>query len=75
MRDPAGPGMEPTSPALTGGFFTPEPPGKTPPAKILSSAKLQERRVNFQTVKVAESLLSCTLSPEAPRGSNPQKRR
>ena len=26
------PGIEPTSPALTGGFFTDEPPGKPPKA-------------------------------------------
>ena len=28
-RDLPGPGIEPTSPALVGGFFTTEPPGKT----------------------------------------------
>ena len=28
MRDPPGPEIEPTSPALAGGFFTTEPPGK-----------------------------------------------
>jgi len=28
MRDLPGPGIEPVSPALTGGFFTTEPPGK-----------------------------------------------
>ena len=27
-RDPPNPGIKPTSPALTGGFFTTEPPGK-----------------------------------------------
>ena len=26
--DRPGPGIEPTSPALAGGFFTPHPPGK-----------------------------------------------
>ena len=28
MRDLAGPGIEPMSPAWAGGFFTSEPPGK-----------------------------------------------
>ena len=28
MCDPPGPGIEPVSPALAGGFFTTEPPGK-----------------------------------------------
>ena len=28
LWDLPGPGMEPVSPALAGGFFTPEPPGK-----------------------------------------------
>ena len=28
MWDPPRPGIEPVSPALTGGFFTTEPPGK-----------------------------------------------
>ena len=28
MWDPPGPGIEPVSPALAGGFFTTEPPGK-----------------------------------------------
>ena len=28
MWDPPGQGMEPMSPALVGGFFAPEPPGK-----------------------------------------------
>ena len=28
MWDLPGPGIEPMSPALTGGFFTTEPPGK-----------------------------------------------
>ena len=29
MWDPSGPGIEPISPALAGGFFTPEPAGTT----------------------------------------------
>ena len=29
MRDLPGPGIEPVSPALAGGFFTTEPPGKS----------------------------------------------
>ena len=29
MWDPSGLGIEPTSPALAGGFLTPEPAGKT----------------------------------------------
>ena len=33
--DPPGPGIEPVSPALAGGFFTTEPPGK-PPDTLLS---------------------------------------
>ena len=32
------PGMEPTSPALTGGFFTTEPPGK--PRKFIEINKI-----------------------------------
>ena len=31
MWDPPGPGIEPMSPALAGGFFTTEPPGKPMP--------------------------------------------
>ena len=30
MWDPPGSGLEPMSPALTGGFFTTEPPGRPP---------------------------------------------
>ena len=30
MWDLSGPGIEPMSPALAGGFFTTEPPGKPP---------------------------------------------
>ena len=33
------PGIEPTSPALTGGFFTTEPPGK-PPFSSLAAYKM-----------------------------------
>ena len=37
MRDLPGPGIEPVSPALAGGFFPTEPPGK-PPTLLLSAA-------------------------------------
>ena len=30
LGDPLDPGIEPASPALAGGFFTTEPPGKSP---------------------------------------------
>ena len=30
LWDPPGPGLEPVPPALAGGFFTTEPPGKSP---------------------------------------------
>ena len=33
--DPRDPGIEPTSPALAGGFFTTEPPGKPVESKDL----------------------------------------
>ena len=35
MWDPPSPGIELTSPALAGGFFTTEPPGKCPMACFL----------------------------------------
>ena len=37
MRDLSGPGLEPVSPALAGGFFTIEPPGKPLDPKFLIS--------------------------------------
>ena len=37
MRDLSGPGLEPVSPALAGGFFTIEPPGKPLDPKFLTS--------------------------------------
>ena len=37
------PGIEPVSPALAGGFFTTEPPGK-PPSCIRTIFKKQKRR-------------------------------
>ena len=37
MRDLSGPGLEPVSPALAGGFFTTEPPGKPLEPKFLTS--------------------------------------
>ena len=39
MWDPPGPGLEPMSPALAGGFLTTAPPGK-PLARVLSSFAL-----------------------------------
>ena len=39
-RDPPNPGIEPTSPALAGGFFTAEPPGK--PRECLAYSKTVE---------------------------------
>ena len=45
-RDLSDPGIKPTSPALAGGFFTTEPPGK-PPAKLVSvSTERQKRQRN-----------------------------
>ena len=38
MWDPPGSGLEPMSPALTGGFFTTEPPGR-PPSYCLNSSQ------------------------------------
>ena len=35
MWDPPGPGIEPTSPALAGGLFTTEPPGKPPDGEFM----------------------------------------
>ena len=38
-----GPGIEPVSPALAGGFFTPEPPGKPQYHKLLDLKKVYEK--------------------------------
>ena len=36
MWDLPGPGIEPVSPALAGGFLTPAPPGKSPNSEVLT---------------------------------------
>ena len=36
MWDLPGPGLEPLSPALAGGFLTTAPPGKSPHRKVLN---------------------------------------
>ena len=40
VRDPPSSGIEPASPALAGGFFTPEPVGKPAPPFALPGAEL-----------------------------------
>lgn len=41
--------------------------------KILYPAKLQERRMHFQIIKVSKALLPCTLYPEDPGGIDSTK--
>ena len=41
------PGIGPTSPALAGGFFTPEPPGK-PKGLFIAVVKIQFTKLDFQ---------------------------
>ena len=55
MGDLPGPGMEPTSPALAGGFFTTEPPGE--PCCFLEIFKIFVYAFIFGC---AVSLLQCT---------------
>ena len=50
MWDLPGSGIEPMSPALTGGFFTTEPPGR-PPHTVLTAAKAFANSV-ITTVKL-----------------------
>ena len=52
-RDLPDPGTEPTSPALAGGFFTTEPPGK--PQTSIAEGKLENhkyRKVKQCTLKI-----------------------
>ena len=68
--DPPDPGIEPTSPALTGGFSTTEPPGKTPYGDVCihiagshsstagTNATLQTIRLQFLKTKPLGKLKS-----------------
>ena len=48
LWDPPGPGIEPVPPALAGGFFTTEPPGKPPRQGFLrKEAPLAQKGVAF----------------------------
>ena len=49
MRDLPGPGLEPVSPALAGGFLTTAPPGKSP-----GCVSYTVRYVNYISIKLKE---------------------
>ena len=60
MWDLPGPGIEPVSPALAGGFFTTEPLGKPPNSfsyniqktKIMASGPITSRQIDGETVEI-----------------------
>ena len=63
MRDPPGPGMEPMSPALTGGFFTPEPPGKPLQLKFYLQPNSRREEWIFRQSR-SQNLYSHVLFPQ-----------
>ena len=65
MWDIPGPGLEPVSPALAGGFLTTGPPGKSP-NKVLNECKCWVHAIDM--VCVASLTLTCAVPPERSRG-------
>ena len=70
MWDPPGPGLEPMSPALAGGFLTTAPPGKPPSTGFLKSgpisgAGLVQRPVGPQPHGCPPSSNSCLRELQA----------
>ena len=49
MWDLPGPGLEPVSPALAGGFLTTAPPGKSPSVKPLSKSYSEQTYAKERT--------------------------
>ena len=66
MRDLPGSGIELMSPALTGGFFTTEPPGR-PPRTVLTVAKAFANSV----IQFSRSVMSDCLRPHEPQHARP----
>ena len=60
MWDLPGPGLEPVSPALAGGFLTTAPPGKPPPWVLMRITTMGKAWTAFTTelgVKASQSKL------------------
>ena len=49
--DPPDPGIEPTSPTLAGGFFTPEPAGKSTVKGEMVTSMAEEEKIGEQAGK------------------------
>ena len=64
MWDLPGPGIEPVSPALAGGFFTSEPPGK-PGSKDLIIPVSQLTKLRYRKV---QKCVQCHTTSEDPWG-------
>ena len=67
MCDLRGPGLEPVSPALAGGFLTTAPPGKSPDVriilKVVSKMENQSIKMSIDYIGVKVSAHMCKFSP------------
>ena len=54
MWDPPGPGLEPVSPALAGGFLTTAPPGKAHGLLLTSTNSVARSRTDPYEMRVIE---------------------
>ena len=62
MWDPPGLGIEPMSPALAGGFFTTEPPGKPWISVLVHTCAIEEA---VSEKDVTEQLGNCRGAPDS----------
>ncbi|KAJ8783863.1 hypothetical protein J1605_008906 [Eschrichtius robustus] len=69
MWDPPGPGFEPVSPALAGGFLTTAPPGKPANIFVLFCSTSSRRAGSVVVAHGPSCSAACGILPD--QGSNP----